>query len=211
VAAALFDAGVRTLLTTEAQRRPDVAHRIATRRQSGLSPVLTLTDNPTIRDAYGAFRFDDAGTIAVATPLVDAGRIVGRVDRPRRAGHIGPREIASSHLVVTAGTTPVDNLLDKGMLLEGHTHTLVDPTSDRFVIQVARARELAGGKRTGKIFADVELAGELTNLFGSLGAVSKETRTIGFRDERDGLPRHRSIEVPYLRSAGLLRQRRRPS
>jgi hypothetical protein len=101
-------------------------------------------------------------------------------------------------------------MLEAGMILEGHTSTLVDPSSDRFVIQVARAREVLGRARSGRMFADVEIVGNLSEVFGALGDLSKETKSIGIRDEIDGLPRHRSIETPWMLGKGMLRQRRRP-
>ncbi len=205
VAAALIDASVRTLLTSEAQKRPDVAKRAG----AAASERLTLVDDPTISDAYGSFRFDDSGAPAAAVTLIDRGRIVGRVERGQRPGHIGRTQVMPSHLRVAPGSDSVDTLLEDGMVLEGHTSTLVDPSSDRFVIQVARARERLGGRRTGRMFADIELVGELTKVVGSLAGLSKETRTIGIREEIDGQPRHRSIETPWLVGVGMLRQRRR--
>jgi predicted Zn-dependent protease len=207
IAAALIDASVRTLLTSEAQKRPDVAKRAG----KPASELVTLVDDPTISDAYGGFRFDDSGTPATPVTLIDRGRVVGRIERARRPGHVGRSEVMPSHLRLAAGTESVDALLENGMVLEGHTSTLVDPSSDRFVIQVARARERLAGRRTGRMFADIELVGELTKVVGSLAELSKETRTIGIRDEVDGQPRHRSIETPWLVGTGLLRQRRRPT
>jgi len=209
VAAALIDAGVRTLLTSEAQRRPEVARRLASGQP--VSERVTLVDDPTVANAYGSFRFDDRGAVANPTTLIDKGRVIGRVERGRRPGHVGRTEVIPSHLRLAGGTVAADALLDNGMILEGHTSTLVDPASDRFVIQVARAREQLGGHRTGRMFADIELVGELTKLFSTLGELSKETRSIGVRDEVDGQPRHRSIETPWLLGTGLLRQRRRPA
>jgi predicted Zn-dependent protease len=210
VAAALLDAGVRMLLTSDAKRNPEVARRIAG-GAAALSERVTLIDDPTVPAAYGSILFDDTGVPATPTILVDHGRIVGQVGRSRRAGHVGPSEIQPSHVRLTAGTAAADVMLEDGMILEGHTSTLIDPASDRFVIQVARAREQLRGRRTGRMFADIELVGQHSQLFGSLGDLSQETRSIGIRDEVAGQPRHRSIETPWLLGAGLLRQRRRPT
>jgi len=207
VGAALIDAAVRTLLTSDAQRRPDVARRIAARGK--LADRVTLVEDPTVAGAYGAYRFDDAGLAAAPVTLVDAGRLVGRIERTSRAGHLGRSEVHASHVRFAPGTTPAAALLDEGMLLEGHQSTLVDPSSDRFVIQVARAREYIGGRATGRMFADIELRGELTALFASLSGVSKESVSIGMREDVDGLPRHRSYAPPWLAGTAVLRQRRR--
>ena len=210
VAAALLDAGVRMLLTSNAQRHPEVARRFAAGVKA-LSERVTLIDDPTVASAYGSILFDDAGVPATPKTLVDHGQIVGQVDRSRRAGHVGPSEIMPTHLRLAAGTSAAESMLENGMILEGHTSTLIDPSSDRFVIQVARAREQRKGRRTGRMFADIELVGQHSQLFGSLGDLSQETRSIGIRDEVGGQPRHRSIETPWLLGKGVLRQRRRPT
>lgn len=207
VAAAVIDAGVRTLLTSEAERRPEVARRRAA--STGVSAKLTLVDDPTDSNAYGGYRFDDAGLPARALTLIDTGNLVGRIDRGRRPGHIGRSDVLPSHVRLAPGATAASSLLDNGFILDGHTSTLLDASSDRFVIQVARAREQLAGRRTGRMFADVELVGNLTELFGSLQDLSQETRSIGIRDEVNGQPLHRSIETPWLLGRGLLRQRRR--
>jgi hypothetical protein len=100
-------------------------------------------------------------------------------------------------------------LLDDGFVLEGPLGTVVDPVSDRIVIAVARARERVSGKRTGRMFADIELVGELSKLLGSITALSKQTKVFGVRDEVDAQPRWRSIEAPAVRGKGMLRARRR--
>src|SRR6185503_679860 len=143
-----------------------------------------------------------------ATTLLDRGQVVGVLAPHRRPGHIGPLEAAPSHLRLAAGTAGVQ--LDEGFQLEGGMTAVVDPASDHVVVAAARARELKGGTRTGRIYADIEVVGELGPLLASVNAVGSETDTLGLRDERDGLPRFRSIEAPWLRARGNLRARRRP-
>jgi len=173
--------------------------------------ALTLIDDPAAPQAYGGFAFDDAGESPAPVTLIDRGQIVGRVDRVLRPGHVGRRVVGASHVRMAAGTTELDQLLDDGFVLEGPLGTTIDPGSDRIVIACARARERAGGKRTGRMFADIELVGELSKLLASITAVSKQTQAFGMRDEIDGQPRWRSIEVPAVRGHGSLRARRRPA
>jgi predicted Zn-dependent protease len=213
VAANVVDVALRALLTRDAQQVPEVARRIA-RATSGAAPgasVISIVDDPTVSDAYGTFRFDDAGELARPVPLIDKGRIVGRIERARRPGHIGMIESAPSHLRIAPGVTERDDLLADGFLLEEPVGTIVDPSSDRVVVQVARAREWLAGKRTGRLFADIEIVAELGPLLASLSDLSKETQSIGIRDEVDGRPRWRSVETPWLFGKALLRQRRRPA
>ena len=207
VAAAAIDAAVRALFTPRAQRRPEVANRPA------VSSLLTLVDDPTVRGAYGGYAFDDAGAPAAPLALVDGGRFVSALGpgRERRPGHVGPLAAMPSHLRLAPGTGDPLAMLATGFALEGGTSAVVDPTSDRLVLGVARAREMSGGAATGRVFADVELVGSLSALLASVSELSAPTRTIGLRDEVDGEPTWRSIEAPWLRVRGTVRARRRPA
>jgi predicted Zn-dependent protease len=208
VAAAAIDTLVQSLLTTSAARRPEVAARLAVGAKA-MSQLLTVIDEPSVLDAYGGFRFDDAGEPASTVTLIDRGQIATRLDRPRRPGHVGRSEPMASHVRLAPGTDDQEQLLDNGFILEGPLSTVVDPASDRIVIAAARARERSAGKRTGRMYADIELVGELSKLLTSVDALSKQTKTIGVRDERDGQPRWRSIESPAVRGRGFLRAHRR--
>jgi TldD protein len=224
VAASVVDAAVRGLLTSSALRRPEVARRLAI-GANAVASQLTLVDDPTTPGAYGGYRFDDEGEPAAPVKLVENGRVIGRLadhgaiaakiattaGRGQRPGHVGPVEPSPSHVRLAHGTFDQDALLDDGFMLEGAQGAIVDPSSDRAVIAVARARERKGGRRTGRVFADIELVGELSKVLASVSALSLQTRSIGLRDEVGGQPRWRSIETPWLRGRGLLRARRRPT
>jgi predicted Zn-dependent protease len=207
VVAGIVDAAARGLYTTRAARRPEVAARL----QPG-KPIaaqgLTLVDDPTVAGAYGGFRFDDDGELAAPVTLIDRGQLAGRIARQRRPGHTGPLEIMPSHLRVAPGTA-TKLALDEGFLLEGNRGVAIDPASDRIVIEVQRALEIRRGQRTGRIYAEIELVGDLATLLATIGDATKATTTLGIRDDHDGQPRWRSIEAPWLRAKGLVRARRR--
>jgi predicted Zn-dependent protease len=207
VVARLADSATRGLLTSAAMRRPEVARRLAVgARVAG--PMFTLVDDPRTQGAYGGYHFDDEGELAAAVTLVDQGVIAGRLDERRRPGHLGQLEAMASHLRLATGTADAERILDDGFILEGASEAIVDPASDRVVISVARAREMRGGNRTGRVFADVELVGELAPLLASVSAVSSVATPVSFRDEVDGRPRWRSMDAPWLRAHGRLRARR---
>jgi TldD protein len=220
VVAALIDAATG-LLATSASRRPEVARRLAL--GAGVaSAQLSLVDDPTEPGAYGGFEFDDEGVPAAPIALVDHGRVVGRLadaagvaaqlapvaGRGRRPGHLGPVAPAPSHLRLAPGALDRDALLDDGLALEGGLRAVVDPASDRFVVAASRAREVKAGRTTGRVFADVELVGELGVLLASIDGVARASESFGVRDEVDGRPRWRSIEAPWLRARGTVRARR---
>lgn len=208
VTANLVDAVVHALLTATAAHRPEVAQRLAIGASAAAS-LVTLVDDPASPGAYGGFAFDDAGEPARPITLIDRGTLAARLARPRRPGHVGRAEAAASHLRLDPGELDESALLDSGFTLEGPLGTQIDPATDRVVIAAARARERSSGKRTGRIYADIELVGELSKLLTAVSGLSKQTRTFGVRDTLDGQPRWRSIEAPWLRTAGMLRARRR--
>lgn len=207
--AALIDASVHALLTTAAARRPEVQRRL--QAAAVASPLLTLVDDPTAKAAYGGFTFDDDGEPARPIKLLDAGRVVNVLGegRGRRAGHVGAIEPSASHLRLSQGIGSRHALYDSGLVLEGLLDIVVDRSTSRVVIGAARARELASGQRTGRVWADVELVGELPALLAGVDGIAGESRTIPLRDERDGEPTWRSVEAPFVRTTGLVRARRR--
>ncbi|HEX4449425.1 MAG TPA: metallopeptidase TldD-related protein [Kofleriaceae bacterium] len=219
VAAAVIDAAVGALLTSRAQMRPEVVARL-TADKATASPALTLVDDPAAPGTYGGFDFDDEGAPAQALTLVDRGVTIAALadragvaakraqiaGRGRRPGHTGPVEPMPSHLRLAPGAG--DIALADGFQLDSGRVASVDPASGRAVIEIARARELAAGRPTGRVYSDLELVGDLATLLGNIAEASKQTRTFGIRDERDGLPTWRSIEAPYLRGSGMIRARR---
>ncbi|HEU0032650.1 MAG TPA: metallopeptidase TldD-related protein [Kofleriaceae bacterium] len=217
VTATLIDGGVRAMLTTRAARRPEVQRRVGASKVA--APLVTLVDDPTAPRAYGGFLFDDEGELGMPVTLLQGGRIVGALvdhaggghGRGRRPGHVGAVEPMPSHLRLAAGTAHHATLLDDGVTLEGGTHATVDPSTGRVVLGAARAREVKGGKFTGRVYADIELVGELADLLGATQAISSDTGTFAVRDEIDGEPTWRSIEAPWVRMTGLVRARRRSS
>ena len=138
-----------------------------------------------------------------------AARHAATAGRGRRAGHLGELAPSPSHLQLAPGTVPRPQLFEQGWLLEGRVETVLDPSSGRLVVSVARARELARGSHTGRVFADVELVGDLGGLLASIRGIGDDGHTTIFRDDRGGDPRWRSITAPSVRARGLLRARQR--
>ncbi len=206
VTASMLDSGTRALLTTVAARRPELESRLVFGTPVA-SPAVTLIDDPTARHAYGGFAFDDEGTPATAITLIDHGRLAGILGdratgsqgRGRRPGHVGAIEPAPSHLRLLPGIDPHTAMHDDGFLIEGGSGAIVDPATSRVVIAAARAREIRGGKPTGRVYADVELVGDLGAMLTATTAVSSDTTEFVYRDEIEDEPRWRSVEAPWLR------------
>lgn len=222
VTASIIDAAVRGLLTATAARRPEVNRRLAL-GAAVAAPSLTLVDDPRTPGAYGGFAFDDEGEPAAAVTLLDQGRVAGRLGdraavaarlslaagRGRRPGHVGALGPASSHLRLLPGSGTRQSLYSEGWLLEGKLGAVFDPSSDRIVVAVARAKEIKNGGLTGRVYADVEVVGDLAALLAGVSGVAEEAGTSAIREELGGEPLWRSIEAPWLRSRALVRARRR--
>jgi predicted Zn-dependent protease len=220
VAALVVDTATRALLTGAAARLPEVAHRVVA-GAAVAAPVLSLVDDPGAAGAYGGFHFDDDGIPAAPIALLDGGKLAGRLDdavtagaghpagRARRPGHLGRSEPWPSHLVLAGGDAPLDGLLDDGYQLAGGVDAVFDASSDRIVLSIARAYEVKGGHRTGRVYADVELVGDLGEVLAQVAAVAADRDTVPLRDEVDGLPRWRSVDAPGVVTRGLVRARRR--
>ena len=102
-------------------------------------------------------------------------------------------------------------MLADGYRLEGGVEATLDPSSDRIAVSVARALEIKKHHPTGRVYADVELVGDLGGLLGAVAAVAADAQAFPIRDDVDGRPAFRSIEVPALATTGVVRARRRIS
>ncbi|MBA3464051.1 MAG: hypothetical protein H0T46_29105 [Deltaproteobacteria bacterium] len=210
VTASIVDAAVRGLFTSSSARRPEVARRLAL-GAAVAAPALTLVDDPRAPGAYGGFPFDDEGVPAAAITLLDQGKVAGRLasGRARRPGHVGLLAPSSSHLRLVPGIGSRLALYTDGWLLEGKVSATFDPASDRMVVAVARAKEITAGNLSGRVYADVELVGDLGPLLANVSGVAEEAETSVIREEIGGEPMWRSITAPWMRTRGKLRARRR--
>ncbi|HEY4239041.1 MAG TPA: metallopeptidase TldD-related protein [Kofleriaceae bacterium] len=207
VVAAIIDAAAQTLLV--ATPRPEIARRLSLGANAA-SALVSLVDDPTVASAYGGFAFDDLGAPAAPVTLVDRGHVAGVLGagRARRPGHLGVAAPAPSHLVLAPGSGSLRSLFGDGLLLQGGGTVMIDPASDRIVVTAARARELAHGADTGRVWADVELVGSLGELLGSIDAVGADAESFAYRDGPDRDARWRSVSAPPVRTRGVVRARR---
>jgi len=215
VVAVVLDAAVRGLFTADVARRPEVARRLAAPAPLA-SPLVTLVDDPTAPGAYGGFAFDDEGEPAAPLTLLDAGRVAAQLSdraagapgRGRRPGHLGRVAPSPSHLRLAPGVADLRQLHSDGFVLEGGLGAQLDPGGDRIRIACTRARELRGGRTTGRLYADIELVGSLPALLTAIDAVDATPATVVPRAAAGRDPTWRSISAPAVRTRGLVRASR---
>ena len=152
-------------------------------RQSALSrvpravvapPGLFVTDDPGAARLPGSFPFDDEGTPARRVPLIEDGRVVGlltdrRTGGPDSNGHgraadyRRPPRPRLSNLVVSPGTSPLEDLLERcgsGLFVREISVGSLEPESGRFFFLVSSAETIRRG-RTGASVSPFALSGEV--------------------------------------------------
>ncbi len=133
------------------------------------SEHVSLTADATSPLGPGTFGFDDEGTPATRTPLVDRGRFVGflsgrdsaaAVDRPS-AGCLRAESWWSQPVVrminvnLEPGTGSLDELLggvDDGLMLSVNKSWSIDDLRLNFQFSCEAAYEVKGGRLTGKLY-----------------------------------------------------------
>lgn len=179
---------------------------------------LTLRDDPTAEGSYGGYRFDDEGAEARPAALLERGVLVGALcDRAgadrlgqaptghgRRATADGPIEPRAAHLVVEPGARSLDELVasvaGQGFLLESGVDGRGDPASWRIAVRARRAREIEGGRLTGRVYGPVVMAGDAPALLAGARAIGRELESRGWREGGLAL----SATTPALVTRGWL-------
>lgn len=148
---------------------------------------IRITDDPTLAAGFGSYRFDDEGSDAAATLLVDGGKVVAPLTDAASAAALGQATSgngrrgdddalapAPSNLAIGAGTTADDAMvgaIDSGLVIEGGQSATVDPDSLQVVIRAGRARGVRGGRFTGARYGAVELFARLPDLLDAVRAL----------------------------------------
>ena len=160
------------------------------RGHSAGSEHVTLLDDPTLAGGYGSYAFDDEGRAADGpTRLIDAGVVaqpltaraavvldLPRTPNGRRAGPLWPAMPSPSNLFFAAGSAgtreQVIASVDDGLLLEGGESAHGAPTAWSATVRIARAREIKGGKLTGRLYGPVLLVDSVPRLLAGVTAAS---------------------------------------
>lgn len=161
---------------------------------------LTLRDDPTTSGSYGGYRFDDEGAAARPAPLFERGVLVGALcdgagaaslgqpatGHGRRATADGPIESRAAHLVLEPGSRTLDELVasvaGQGFLVESGIDGRGDPASWRVAVRARRAREIEGGRLTGRVYGPIVVAGDALALLAGTRAIGREVETSGWRE-----------------------------
>ncbi|HTE52240.1 MAG TPA: metallopeptidase TldD-related protein [Kofleriaceae bacterium] len=184
--------------------------------------IVTVRDDPTADACYGGYRFDDEGWPAAPVAIIERGAVRGplcdeagaaalgrpRTGHGRRAGPRDPVEARPSHLVLEPGTRTLDQLIaaidGQGYLVESGIDGSGDGPSWRVAIRARRAREIEGGRLTGRVYGPVVVAGDVPALLGAVRGVGRDVEAHGWREPSGDGALALSAAAPSMLTRGWL-------
>ncbi len=163
------------------------------------SPAVTIVSDPTVSGTRGSFAFDDEGTPAVRTVLVDQGVIAATLSTRESAARAGLAVTGaarsdgwgylpvcfSTHVFLQPGDGgSMDALLDRmgdGYLIDDNRSWSIDDRRLNFQFGTEVAYEVRGGRR-GRLLKNFSYGGVTPQFWGSVEAVAgpEEFRIFGY-------------------------------
>lgn len=155
------------------------------------SELVTMHDASSVGDNTASFFFDDEGTVAHDTVIIDHGVLVRGMNDLQSAMvlNVAPtgngRRERFDHKIYTRmtntffepGTSNLEDMIASikdGYLIEEGASGMEDPKNWGIQCIANIAREIKDGKLTGKIFSPVILTGYVPDLLKSISMVSKD-------------------------------------
>lgn len=194
----------------------DLAKLMKIGRRFG-SPLVTIVDDPGIPGLRGSYKYDDEGTLAVKTVLLDKGVLAGRLHSKETAGKM--EEVANGHgraqgamnpiprmgvTYIENGTSKFTEMLkntEKGLYcinwLAGNTD------HENFTFTAGYAREINNGK-LGKIVRNVKLTGNLFDTLKNIDMVGDDLRIEGGTCGKEGQLVPQSDGAPHIRIKNMM-------
>lgn len=160
------------------------------------SPLVTMHDNASTCMESGSYFFDDEGTIAHDTVIIENGILKSGINDLQSAMMLnvmptgnGRRESyerkAYTRMTNTYFESGKDKLeemiasIDYGILLENGSSGMEDPKNWGIQCMVNIGREIKDGKLTGRIFSPICLSGYVPDLLQSISMVSDDLHLSG--------------------------------
>ncbi|MBI4493411.1 MAG: TldD/PmbA family protein [Chloroflexi bacterium] len=158
--------------------------------QAVANPLVTLVDDATIPGHRGSYRFDDEGTPAQRTPLVDRGTLVGYLSDRRSARRLGQSSSGNgrrqsyqhlpvprmSNLFIQNGTTEPGQIVadtPRGLLVVSLGGGMVDPAKGDFVFSVTEGYLIEHGRVASPV-RGATIAGDSFGVLASIDAVGDD-------------------------------------
>ena len=160
------------------------------------SPLVTMRDGAIAAEQTATFFFDDEGTPASDTVVIDKGVLVSGICDAQSAMHLGVRATGNgrrqsferkaytrmTNTFFEAGTDKVEDMIASvkdGLLLDNPSSGMEDPKNWGIQCMVNFAREIKDGKFTGRIFSPIVLTGYVPDLLKSITMMSETVELAG--------------------------------
>jgi len=153
-------------------------------------PAVTIVDDPTLPGSYGSYRYDDEGTPAERTVIIDRGRLVNylhsrqsaaRLEHPcnghaRADGFSFPPIVRMSNTFLAPGENTFEELLqgiDRGIYLAQGHWGYVFVEKGQFTCHASVSRMIENG-RLGELLRDVSVSGLTLEVLRDIDAVGSD-------------------------------------
>ncbi len=160
------------------------------------SPLVTMRDGAIAADEAATYFFDDEGTPASNTVIIDKGVLKSGICDAQSAMHLGVRPTGNgrresfarkaytrmTNTFFEGGTDKVEDMIASvkdGLLLDNPSSGMEDPKNWGIQCMVNYAREIKDGKLTGRIFSPIVLTGYVPDLLKSITMMSETVELAG--------------------------------
>ncbi len=154
------------------------------------SPAVTIVDDPTVPDLYGSYGYDDEGTPAQRTVIIDQGRLASylhdlqsaaRLDQApnghgRADGFSYPPIVRMSNTFLAPGESSFEELLqgiDRGIYLAQGQWGYVFVEKGHFTCHASVSRMIENGT-LGELLRDVSVSGLTLEVLRDIDAVGSD-------------------------------------
>ncbi|MDE7028668.1 MAG: TldD/PmbA family protein [Lachnospiraceae bacterium] len=160
------------------------------------SALVTMHDGASAASETATYFFDDEGTMAHDTTVIEKGILKSGISDLQSALILGTKPTGNgrresfrrkaytrmTNTFFEGGTDTVDEMIASiqyGFLLENPQNGMEDPKNWGIQCMVNIAREIRDGKLTGKIFSPIVLTGYVPDLLKSISMMSEEVKLSG--------------------------------
>jgi TldD protein len=160
------------------------------------SSLVTMHDGATAAAQTGSYYFDDEGSLASDTVIIDKGILKQGISDNQSAMYLGTKPTGNgrrqsyerkaytrmTNTFFETGTSTLEEMIasiDYGFMLENSMNGMEDPKNWGIQCMVNIAREIKDGKFTGKIYSPVVLTGYVPDLLKSISMVSTDMELSG--------------------------------
>ena len=160
------------------------------------SPLVTMHDTPCAADETGSYFFDDEGTPARDTVIIEKGVLKRGISDLLSAAALGTEPTGNgrresferkaytrmTNTYFEGGSDRVEDMIASvsyGFLLDEPSSGMEDPKNWGIQCMVSYAREIRDGKLTGRIFSPIVLTGYVPDLLKSITMMSPAVRLEG--------------------------------